>query len=431
MSPGRRTVKLSRMTPTRLAAIVLIYLTATVAWFALGTSVVARSGEFDGRLSREVRLLWGGPQTQIAPTVSVERPRTLREQVQQVERGATVTREVTRTVAELSPVALESSRIDVGLELDHRKKGLLWYDTYAVRFSATYRVRNPDPTPRPLVATLTFPSDVVQFDNFVFRLNGVDAPRAEDFSKGATTRADVPAGGEATLELAYDSRGLDDWRYGFSSDGIAQVKDFVMTMTTNFRRIDFPAGTMSPSRSRPRPEGWELVWQFGNLVTGQRIGMDLPNRLNPGPLAARITYFAPVSLLFFVTVMVIMGVLRSESLHPMNYAFLSAAFFAFHLLLAYLVDHLDIHVSFAIASVTSILLVVSYLRVVAGSRFAFIRAGLAQLIFLVLFSYAFFFEGYTGLTVTVGAIVTLFVLMQLTARVDWAVLFARRTVGEV
>jgi inner membrane protein involved in colicin E2 resistance len=137
-----------------------------------------------------------------------------------------------------------------------------------------------------------------------------------------------------------------------------------------------------------------------------------------------------VSLLFFVTVMVIIGVLRSENLHPMNYAFLSAAFFAFHLLLAYLVDHLDIHVSFAMASVTSILLVVSYLRVVAGSRFAFMQAGLAQLIFLVLFSYAFFFEGYTGLTVTAGAIVTLFVLMQLTARVDWAVLFARRTAGE-
>ena len=46
--------------------------------------------------------------------------------------------------------------------------------------------------------------------------------------------------------------------------------------------------------------------------------------------------------------------------------------------------------------------------------------------FLVLFSYAFFFEGYTGLTVTIGAIVTLFVLMQATARVDWGAVFAAR-----
>jgi VIT1/CCC1 family predicted Fe2+/Mn2+ transporter len=47
-------------------------------------------------------------------------------------------------------------------------------------------------------------------------------------------------------------------------------------------------------------------------------------------------------------------------------------------------------------------------------------------VFLVLFSYAFFFEGYTGLTVTIGAIVTLFALMQLTGRVDWGEVFARK-----
>ena len=51
---------------------------------------------------------------------------------------------------------------------------------------------------------------------------------------------------------------------------------------------------------------------------------------------------------------------------------------------------------------------------------------LAQMVFLVLLSYAFFFEGYTGLTVTVGAVVTLFVLMQLTGRVDWAEVLERR-----
>ena len=41
--------------------------------------------------------------------------------------------------------------------------------------------------------------------------------------------------------------------------------------------------------------------------------MDPPDRLNPGPLAARITFFAPVSLLFFFTVMVILGVLRATA----------------------------------------------------------------------------------------------------------------------
>ena len=42
------------MTVGRLAAIFVIYLGAAVAWFVLGTSVVARSGTFDGRLSEAV-----------------------------------------------------------------------------------------------------------------------------------------------------------------------------------------------------------------------------------------------------------------------------------------------------------------------------------------------------------------------------------------
>ncbi len=147
--------------------------------------------------------------------------------------------------------------------------------------------------------------------------------------------------------------------------------------------------------------------------------MELPRPINPGPLAARITFFAPVSLLFFFTVMVVLGALRGQSLHPVNYFFLAAAFFAFHLLLAYLVDHVNVHASFVIAAAASVFLVVSYLRLVGGWRVAVLEAGVAQVVFLVLFSYAFFFEGYTGLTVTVGAVITLFVLMQMTGRVKW------------
>ena len=210
----------------------------------------------------------------------------------------------------------------------------------------------------------------------------------------------------------------------------AQISDFDLTVTTDFVKVDFPPGSCRPTAKRPTDGGWTLEWKFGSLVTGQHIGIDLPNRINPGPLAARLTAFAPVSLLFFLTVMVILGVLSGQNLHPVNYAFLSAAFFAFHLLLAYLVDHISIHAAFLISSLVSVFLVVSYLRVVTGTRFAIARAGLAQFVFLVLFSYAFFFEGYTGLTVTVGAILTLFVMMQATARVDWGAVFAQRTERE-
>ena len=61
-----------------------------------------------------------------------------------------------------------------------------------------------------------------------------------------------------------------------------------------------------------------------------------------------------------------------------------------------------------------------------AARAFYLATAAAQIVFLVLFSYAFFFEGYTGLTVTIGAVVTLFVLMQLTARVDWGQALSQR-----
>jgi hypothetical protein len=277
-----------------------------------------------------------------------------------------------------------------------------------------------------VVVRFDFPSKEAIYDAFVVSLGGREAPPTTDFTNGVTLTERVGPGEGLDLRVAYRSRGLGEWAYAFVREGVAQVRDFDLEITTDFDGFDFPAGTISPAGKARSGRGWTLSWAFESLAAGKRIGIDPPNLLNPGPVTARITFFAPVSLLFFLTVMVILGVLGGRSLHPMNYFFLAAAFFAFHLLLAYLVDHMEMNAAFAIAAAASVFLVVSYLRIVAGMRTALVQAGLAQLVFLVLFSYAFFFEGYTGLTVTLGAVLTLFVLMQLTARVDWGAVFAKR-----
>ena len=63
-------------------------------------------------------------------------------------------------------------------------------------------------------------------------------------------------------------------------------------------------------------------------------------------------------------------------------------------------------------------LVGGYLRAAVGATFAWIAAS-TQFFYLVLFSYSFFFEGPTGLTITIGAVVTLALLMTLTSKVNW------------
>ena len=52
------------------------------------------------------------------------------------------------------------------------------------------------------------------------------------------------------------------------------------------------------------------------------------------------------------------------------------------------------------------------------------EAALAQFIYLVMFSYAFFLKGFTGLAITIGSVLTLFVVMQVTGRIRWADKFA-------
>jgi hypothetical protein len=412
------------VTPLRLLAIGFIFVCTAFCWATLGASLVARTGEKDQHLTEAVERLWGGRHTQVGPDAYLEVERSIQEDVEQKNEktGQIVVRKVAKTVTDRIGVPLDQSRVEVSLNLDQRRKGLLWYSTYGLELAGRYRLHNPDAVPRTVFVHFAFPSQEALYDSFSFRVNGQDAGPVTDLAHGVLARVDLSGGSKASVEIRYRSRGLGDWTYAF---GGAQVRDFSLEMSTDFAAIDFPPGSLSPSRKTQEGGGWKLAWTFESLVTGETIAVTPPARLNPGPLAARITFFAPVSLLFFLAVLVILGAVRGQVLHPMNYFFLSAAFFAFHLLLAYLVDHLDIHLSFLIASLVSVFLVVSYLRLVGGIRYALLEAGTAQCIFLVLFSYAFFFEGFTGLTVAVGAVLTLFVLMQATARVNWGAAFER------
>jgi inner membrane protein involved in colicin E2 resistance len=113
----------------------------------------------------------------------------------------------------------------------------------------------------------------------------------------------------------------------------------------------------------------------------------------------------------------------------MHYLFVTAGFFAFHLLFAYLVDLVNVHLAFTASTITSVGLVTLYLRSALGPRFPWKLAALGQIVYLVLFSYSFFLEGMTGLTVTIGSVLTLAGLMYATAKLDWTTVFGRsRTV---
>jgi hypothetical protein len=389
------------MSTIRLFAIIFIFGVVSLAWLALGGTMWARTEMLDSSLSKEMASLWG-------PEVLVQ------TSPYWASRSSAA-----RTDAD--SIAPSASRITADIKHEHRYKGLLWYST--------------------------LPDGITSHDGLRIAVDGKDVPIQSEQKQTGRLSVPISRDAEHIVSVAFTTYGQDVWLYapadvseGHSweyDDGVistsgtmTELKEFSLTITTNFRDIDYPRGARSPTKkANPDDGGMAASWQYASFVTNQAMGIVMPPRPNAGPIAARMSFFAPVSLLFFFTVLFTVVVLKGIPLHPMHYMFISAGFFAFHILLAYLADIINIHAAFWICSAVSVFLVVSYMRLVASMKFAVIYVGLAQLVYLVGFSYAFFWKGKTGLAVTIGAIATLFVLMQATGKVKWAEVFKKRNNG--
>lgn len=329
------------------------------------------------------------------------------------------------TTSYTTDLPLLASKIDVDLDVEYRKKGLLWHSLYAVKYGSAYTVKNPSKHPIAITMKFRFPSNSAIYDNMGVWIDGIKDLNVTAENGHMVARFSMPGNTEKAVKFGYNSRGRDIWKYRFGTD-VNIIKNLNLTMNTNFDEIDFPLGTISPDKKikNENGAGYKIIWNKQSLVSGQMIGMSMPHKINPGPLAQEMCLHAPVSLFFFFFVIFMFQIIRNIQIHPVNYFFIAASFFAFNLLFSYLADQLPLAYAFAISSVTSIFLVVSYMRLVVSSRFALLEAGISQLVFQVLFSLAHFNAQYTGLTITVGAIVTLAIVMRLTAHIDWKEVFA-------
>ncbi|HEV8548401.1 MAG TPA: inner membrane CreD family protein, partial [Polyangiaceae bacterium] len=416
-----------------LFGIGVVWLLAAGAWMALGGITQNRGNTQKGSLREKVNDLWGQEQAQRAPVVSYRRELPPPEPEPEADPKAGAKRAAAAKLKDARPkkpeppryehdpvkANLASTRAKARLHSDPRRKGLVWYALYDVGFSAEYSYVHEDERPGLLRIELALPGEGAVYDDLVFSVDGQDKSAALDAEPGSLIyELRVLPKQRVVFRAGYRSRGIDSWRYQ-PAVGASRLNDFRLELTTDFQKIDFPSETLSPSTRERSGDGYKLAWDFRQIVTGQGIGMVMPSHIQPGELAAALAFSAPVSLLFFFAVVFVLATLRKIDVHPINYLLIAAAFFAFHLLFAYSVDHLSVETAFVVCSVVSVVLVVSYLRLVVSTVFACREAALAQLVYLVGFSLAHFWDGYTGLTITLLAIVTLFVMMQLTGRIRW------------
>src|SRR6184192_1630484 len=103
----------------RIAAITFIFLCTAVAWAILGATIFQRTYDSGSASDSRVASTWGAPQNQLPPTASYEEMVPKKEV--KTENGLkieTVTQEEVTT-----DLPLESSHLNVDLNLEHRQKG--------------------------------------------------------------------------------------------------------------------------------------------------------------------------------------------------------------------------------------------------------------------------------------------------------------------
>lgn len=403
-----------------IAALIFIFICTSIAWMILGGVTSARTHEQDTKLKAAVGQLWGTVQMQNAPYIYYQTKKEI--EIKTIRGSETIVEKKVETLNH--PVILEASDINVDFKLEYRKKGLLWYSVYNITFHGTYALANTTDKQRVYFFEYTFPTTEGIYDNFSLSVDGEKVREFKPVNGKIVQRIRIEPGEVKKVRIAYGSQGMDEWWYVFGS-GVSHIRNFKLTMTTDFDKIDFSDNSVSPTQKMKQDKGWQLSWQYDDLISGIQISITMPQKVNPGPFVSKVTFFAPISLFLFFFLMFIITTLKEIKIHPMNFFFIASAYFSFHLLLAYLADHVDIHLSLLISSAVSIFLVISYMKLVVGSRFAFLETGISQFVYLVLFSYTFFLTGYTGLAITILCIITLFIVMQLTAKIDWGQQFSK------
>lgn len=392
------------MNVKRIMAVGVIYGAAFGGWMILGTATTLRTTTLFDRLSSQVETSWGEELVQTAPSFAVQIPGS-------------------ENVKWIMPV---KNKVDVELKSDYRKKGLIWYPTYKCIFAGEYTVTNSDSVAQKIRLNFRFPSKSGTYDDFSFMVDGELHTIPIDISRGIAEMIELKPSESKTVRITYATRGIRQWKY-MPDDKIGRVQGLALTVKTDFKDVDYPPQTLSPMSAEESGDSMFMKWEATDLITTEGIGIIIPERLNPGPLTSRITYFAPVCLLFFFVMIAAINIIYKVEIHPMHYLFVAAGFFAFHLLLSYMVGIMNIHIAFAISAVVSVTLVTSYMHTALKGNIPLKIIIGGQLFYLVLFSYTFLLQGITGLTIAIGSVATLAVMMKVTANVDWNEVFAKPT----
>jgi len=405
-APGGQNPATSRV--IRYVGLVIIFIAFSLAAVILGARVAIKHDQVAASNEMGVSGRGGGARSQPPPLVTY-----LFEPALYDKEGNIVKYEVVQR-------KMPASDINVELALSYRQRGQMEFPGYEVGFEAAYIVENPFDETLPVSFNFPIPQHSGLLKDFIITVDGEVYKGDQDFSDGVDWSMYLAPGDAHTIHITYTSRGMGNWSYGLS-DYQGDISHFNLNLASNFADIDYPEGSMVPTVMEIDEDAdkAELVWKFTNLVSGQNIGVSIPEPLDVGEATARILLFVPLALIFFLGLILLLTGIKNKPIHPMHYLFITGGFFVFHILMSYLVTLTPLVWAFVISMGVSCLMTIGYAALIRKGWVVVFASVLGIVLFQFGFSLAQFFPQVRGLILVLIIIAGLGLAMGFTARVDW------------
>jgi len=344
----------------------------------------------------EVARIWGGPLLQPQPEVRWRRAD-----------AATV---------ELEQGELEKTSVDVSLDVDYRRRGITEYPGYDAQVAGTYQFKNPSPEAAFVAFTIGLPAErsALMLRDLTLLVDGKEDPsRTEYAADRVAWRGRVDGGRTARFALAYRARGLSRFGYRFVSEageGAAArpVSGFRMQVRVRNLRgaVDYPVGSMAPTSISDADGARLFVWDVDRILTSFNIGLELPDRSDLSAAIGRLIHNAPFFYLMFAAALTLSLSSVRRRARALHVGGLSAAYFLYFPLAAYLSAYLawPLACGLALGGISAVVLL--HVARFIGARAAG-RAGLCLLFFLATPAVAYLLPEHTGLILVLIGFVAL------------------------
>ncbi|MBD3285644.1 hypothetical protein GF359_04220 [candidate division WOR-3 bacterium] len=415
MSKSLKPPQSSSSKALRYVIVAIIYVVFTLAAVVLGCRVQVKNTSVLESNRADVYDHWGSAIAQYAPTISF-----LFEPARYNSKGELVTDAVME-------YETPESNIDVEIISSPRTSGKMRFPGYQVSFNATYVFSNPFDAALPAHFNMMLPQDteLESLDSLEITVDGEIYNEDHNYANGIDWEKNMAPGETHTITVTYNSRGTGNWEYVLSNYRDL-IPLFKLHLTTDFVNIDYPEGTMAADTMViDKDEGTaDLTWTLKNSITGQNIGVVIPEPVDVGKATANIMYFVPLGLIFFLGIILLLTSIKGTPLHPMHYLFLTGGFFVFHVLMSYLPTLMQEMASgvlwaFLISFAASALMTLIYSTLIRKGKVVIWSTALGIALFQVGFSLAQFVPKFRGLILALIIIAGLGIAMGFTARVDW------------